>query len=776
MPPALFGTAGRRRQSAGTSRNNQQEERHGRLGSSSENERRTQPSQAAYPPDRTDNRNVSAKSAQSSSRRTTGSAASSGGQPNQSKMHHQHKISASTTKTRPTPASRPIPAQSDCRGILDALITTASSSRLSVIGSNQNQKQNKPPTTEQQQSSPRPTRRPTRHKAAPDARSSTTTSTKPLSKPKSKLDMIRQELKTEQTSTDGSTAAKTRGRNEADQQHQPDKPSRTDKQQISTTTTTEPTEQDRKGYAAERSKRHQLKAIDEYENDHHGNQDDAEAISFNSDNSCDESDDESPELDEHNLEMDKSVHYALHSRDSIGRNGSIKLAVAVDSLKLRDDNDGDNGAESAMFGGSVRFGIPTPQQQHHQSNGANYSSNNTANKSYSPYAMSEPTSSLLSASMRFGTRNEDAANQDSTRLTRALSSSHSFQASAKSLDSSTSASSAKSFLSNYPQFMAREICLGEILGKGSFGVVREVLAFDIINADAEDAAGDERDGMKSSADINQLRSEGMYRRRSSYMSSTHSISNGDEGRAFLARHCIRSKAANTKPTSSTSQTMQLPTAPQEPQESCESHRTLVCTEDAATRKRVQARLGLPSSSSKTPTTSSRSPLQVFKSKARSRLTRSGQGDCRYAVKQLREELLDDKKSFNLALQDIINETNILAKIRHPNIVKLRAFGRADGAGSLASDNRDGNCHPCGYFIVLDRLYDTLSRRIAAWSKQKEKAEKSILWSSGIQKMRELWMERIVVAYDIASALSYLHSMGIAYRDLVSVEFWRMDCE
>ena len=254
------------------------------------------------------------------------------------------------------------------------------------------------------------------------------------------------------------------------------------------------------------------------------------------------------------------------------------------------------------------------------------------------------------------------------------------------------------------------------------------------------------------------------------MSSTHSISNGDEGRAFLARHCIRSKAANTKPTSSTSQTMQLPTAPQEPQESCESHRTLVCTEDAATRKRVQARLGLPSSSSKTPTTSSRSPLQVFKSKARSRLTRSGQGDCRYAVKQLREELLDDKKSFNLALQDIINETNILAKIRHPNIVKLRAFGSAGSAGSLAGENGDdagGSGHPCGYFIVLDRLYDTLSRRIAAWSKQKGKAEKSILWSSGIQKMRELWMERIVVAYDIASALSYLHSMGIAYRDLVS---------
>lgn len=63
----------------------------------------------------------------------------------------------------------------------------------------------------------------------------------------------------------------------------------------------------------------------------------------------------------------------------------------------------------------------------------------------------------------------------------------------------------------------------------------------------------------------------------------------------------------------------------------------------------------------------------------------------------------------------------------------------------------------GYFIVLDRLYDTLTVRIEAWKNQKEKM-------SGIAKIRdlrgakkkELWIDRLMVSYDICMALKYLH--------------------
>ncbi len=63
----------------------------------------------------------------------------------------------------------------------------------------------------------------------------------------------------------------------------------------------------------------------------------------------------------------------------------------------------------------------------------------------------------------------------------------------------------------------------------------------------------------------------------------------------------------------------------------------------------------------------------------------------------------------------------------------------------------------GYFIVLDRLYDTLTERMMAWKSQKGKM-------IGIAKVRdlrgakkkELWIDRLMVSYDICMALKYLH--------------------
>ena len=63
----------------------------------------------------------------------------------------------------------------------------------------------------------------------------------------------------------------------------------------------------------------------------------------------------------------------------------------------------------------------------------------------------------------------------------------------------------------------------------------------------------------------------------------------------------------------------------------------------------------------------------------------------------------------------------------------------------------------GYFIVLDRLYDTMTDRISAWKSQKS-------FTTGIGKVRdlrgakknELWIDRLMVSYDICMALKYLH--------------------
>lgn len=63
----------------------------------------------------------------------------------------------------------------------------------------------------------------------------------------------------------------------------------------------------------------------------------------------------------------------------------------------------------------------------------------------------------------------------------------------------------------------------------------------------------------------------------------------------------------------------------------------------------------------------------------------------------------------------------------------------------------------GYYLILDRLYDTMTERIEAW-----KSKKNSL--SGIAKVRdlrgskkkELWIDRLMVAYDLCMALKYLH--------------------
>jgi hypothetical protein len=58
---------------------------------------------------------------------------------------------------------------------------------------------------------------------------------------------------------------------------------------------------------------------------------------------------------------------------------------------------------------------------------------------------------------------------------------------------------------------------------------------------------------------------------------------------------------------------------------------------------------------------------------------------------------------------------------------------------------------------LDRLYDTLTDRIHQW---KKKDQNSLSKLFDFQKKREkiFLAERLTVAYDIASALQYLHDL------------------
>lgn len=127
------------------------------------------------------------------------------------------------------------------------------------------------------------------------------------------------------------------------------------------------------------------------------------------------------------------------------------------------------------------------------------------------------------------------------------------------------------------------------------------------------------------------------------------------------------------------------------------------------------------------------------------------------VKCLREETISNPAAFRVGASDLAKEAKLLVSLSHKNIIELQGICHAGVAGF--ANGRVG-----GFFIVLDRLEETLSTRIMKWQCQKKKIHCPI---------RKRFMDlngckldnRLNVALDICCALKYLHSHKIIHRDL-----------
>lgn len=186
---------------------------------------------------------------------------------------------------------------------------------------------------------------------------------------------------------------------------------------------------------------------------------------------------------------------------------------------------------------------------------------------------------------------------------------------------------------------------------------------------------------------------------------------------------------------------------------------------------------------------------------------NGGGDARYAMKRLKKSVLADPDKLLQGSADMVTETRFLSSLPpHPNIIKLRAISNGE---KFSPD----------YFIVLDRLYSTLEKRLGQWKEDKQrlnrKARKwafqrivrfpkkpspisrrraksdTTLTTKGstsnhssrtssnsntqkpklsnyqrIQKKKaKLFRDRMMVAFDLSSALAHLHKHHIIHRDL-----------
>mmetsp|Transcript_16242 Transcript_16242/g.44979 ORF Transcript_16242/g.44979 Transcript_16242/m.44979 type:complete len:640 (-) Transcript_16242:87-2006(-) len=124
----------------------------------------------------------------------------------------------------------------------------------------------------------------------------------------------------------------------------------------------------------------------------------------------------------------------------------------------------------------------------------------------------------------------------------------------------------------------------------------------------------------------------------------------------------------------------------------------------------------------------------------------------YALKHIKPDITEESKDFEIAAIDLAVEGEILSRLRHENIIKLH--------GIFADDPRTAYVNfKHGYFLLIDILQDTLTRRLAKMRRSVKKKKRG-----GIPTILDMIQN---VATGIANGLEYLHENGVILRDLKS---------
>lgn len=126
-----------------------------------------------------------------------------------------------------------------------------------------------------------------------------------------------------------------------------------------------------------------------------------------------------------------------------------------------------------------------------------------------------------------------------------------------------------------------------------------------------------------------------------------------------------------------------------------------------------------------------------------------------AVKFLSDDAMQIAEEFCNGAADLLMEAKYLTALAaHPHPALIQLHGVCDaGPNGFSMEDR------AGFFLVIDRLYDTLDRRMDVWNElQRRRAGQT-------KVLQALLLQRLFVAADIASAIRHLHKLQVVFRDL-----------
>lgn len=126
-----------------------------------------------------------------------------------------------------------------------------------------------------------------------------------------------------------------------------------------------------------------------------------------------------------------------------------------------------------------------------------------------------------------------------------------------------------------------------------------------------------------------------------------------------------------------------------------------------------------------------------------------------AVKFLSDDAMMIAEEFCNGAADLLMEAKYLTALAahpHPALIQLHGIGSTGPDGFSLTDR-------AGFFLIIDRLYDTLDRRVDVWKElQRRRVGQS-------RVLEALFLQRLLVGQDVASAIRHLHKLNIVFRDL-----------